>query len=65
VIVAVVAVSVVQMAIHQVIAVIPVRYGLMAAVRPVNMRLLMSGAVVAWGASLGIRRAHFNAVVLD
>jgi len=65
VIVAVGAMGMVQMAVHQVIDVIPVRYCLMAAVGTVNVRLIMSRTFVAWCAFLRIRRAHLNAVVLN
>lgn len=54
----------VQMTIHQVIDVIPVGYCLVAAVHAVNVRLIMSGTVVAWSAFVRIRRVHFNAVVV-
>jgi hypothetical protein len=56
--------EVVQMAIHQVVNVIPVGYCLVAAGRPVDVRLLMSGAVVAWCASLRIHRVHLNTMVV-
>lgn len=53
-----------QVSIHQVIEVIPVRYRLMAAVHAVNVRLVMAGAFVARRAFLGIRRAYLDAVVV-
>ena len=55
---------VMQMAIHQVIDVISVGDCGVAAVRTVNVRLLMSGAVMVWCAFLGISRGHLNAVIL-
>jgi hypothetical protein len=61
-IVAMGAVEMVQMTFHEVVNVVPMGHGLMATGRPVNMRLLMSGAVVAWCAFLRIRRVHLNAV---
>jgi hypothetical protein len=64
VIVAVSAVSVVQMAIHQVIDVISMRYCRVATVRTVHVRLLMSDAVMVWGAFLRINRAYLNAVIV-
>jgi hypothetical protein len=65
VIVAVVAMGMVQVTIHQVIDVIPVWHCLVAAVRTVNVRLVMFRTFVAWCAFLRIRRADLNAVVLD
>ena len=53
----------VQVAIHQVIDVIPVGYCLMAAVRAVNVRLIMTGTFVALRTLLGIRRVYLDAVV--
>ena len=37
---------------------------LVPTVGAVNVRLVMSGAVVAWCAILGIYRAHLNAVIV-
>lgn len=56
------AVRMVQMTVHKVINVVPVRDCLMATGRPVNMRLLVSGAIVFWCAFVRIRRVHLNAV---
>ena len=61
-IVAMGAVGVVQMTVDEVVNVIPMGNCFMATGRPVNMRLLMSGAVVAGCAFLRIRCVHFNAV---
>jgi hypothetical protein len=52
----------VQMTVHKVINVVAMGHCLMATGRPVNMRLFMSGAVVAWCAFLRIHRVHLNAV---
>ena len=52
----------VQMAVHKVINVVSMGHCLMATGRPVNMRLLMSRAVMAWSAFLRIHRVHLNAV---
>ena len=60
----VVAVDMVQMTIHEVINVVPMGHCLMATGRPVNMRLLMSCAVVVWRAFLRVRRVHLNAVLV-
>ena len=56
------AMRMVQMTVHKVINVVSVGDGLMPTGRPVNMRLLMSGAVVSWRAIVRIRRVHLNAV---
>jgi len=56
--------GVMQVPIHQVIEVIPVRYRLMAAIRAVNVRFIVSGTFVAWRAFLGIRRGYLDAVVV-
>jgi hypothetical protein len=64
VIVAVGAMGMVQVAIHQVIDVIPMGYCLVSAVHAVNMRLIMSGTAVGWCAFLRIHRVHLNAVVV-
>ena len=63
-IVAMAAMVVVQMAIHQVIYMIPVGYCLMAAVRSVNVFLSVSGTLVGRRAVLGIRRTHLNPMIL-
>jgi hypothetical protein len=54
-IVAVAAMVVVQVAIHQVVHVVPVRHRLMTALGPVNVFLTVSGALVCRRALLGIR----------
>jgi len=59
-----VAMMVVQVAIHQIVHVVPVRYSLMAAVWPVNVFLAMSGTLVGRGAVLWIRSAHLNAMIV-
>ena len=64
VIVALGAMGMVEVAIHQVIDVIPVGYCLVSAVHAVNMRLIMSGTAVGWCAFLRIHRVHLNAVVV-
>jgi hypothetical protein len=63
-IVAVVAVGVVQMAIHQVIYVIAMGHCLVAAVAPMSVRLLMSVTLVAWRASFRIRRVHLDPMIV-
>ena len=57
------AVGVMEVAIHQVIGVIPMRYSLVAAVRAVCMRLIMSGTGMARRTFLRINRAHCYLVV--
>jgi hypothetical protein len=64
VIVAVDAVGVVQMAVHQVIDVIPVWHRLVAAIRSVNVLFIVRKALVAWRTFLGIRRVHLNVMVV-
>jgi hypothetical protein len=64
VIVAVDAVGVVEVAVHQVIDVIPVRHRLVAAIRAVNVLLVVREAIMAWRTFLGIRRAHLNVMVV-
>lgn len=58
------AVGMVQMAIYQVVDMISMGDGLMAAGRAMSVCLLMSGAIVAWSASFGIRRIYLDTVVL-
>jgi len=53
-----------QVSIHQVVDMVPVRYRLMAAVDAVNVRLIMTGAPLALHAFLRIRRGYLDAVVL-
>jgi hypothetical protein len=64
VIVTVVAVEVVQVALHQVIDVVPMRHSLVAAVGPVLVRFFMPGAFVVRRASFRIRRVHLQAMVV-
>ena len=63
-IVAMGAMGMVQMTVHEVIHVISMGDCFMTTGWPVNMRVLMSGAVVAWCAFLRIHRVHLNAVFL-
>jgi hypothetical protein len=65
VIVAVVAVRMVQVATHEVIDVVAVRHRFMAAVGPVTMCLLVSGAVMAGGAAGRIGTGDRQPVFLD
>jgi len=58
------AVGVVEMTVDEVVNVISMGYCFMATGWPVNMRVLMSGAVVAWCAFLRIHGVHLNAVLL-
>jgi len=64
VIVAVVAVTVVQVAFHQVIDVISMGHCLVAAVCPMNMRFVMPVAFVIWCAFVRVCRVHFQAMVV-
>ena len=63
-IVAVSAVRMVQMAIHQVIDMVPMRHGFVATLGTVSVGLRMGGTAVVRRAFLRIRRAHFNLVVV-
>lgn len=65
VVVAMAPVVMMKMSVHEVVNVISVRDGLVAAVCAVNMVLVMSGAVVSWCAFLGIRRTHLDGVIVD
>jgi len=65
VIVAVIAMGMVQVAVYQVIDVIAVRHSFVAAALAVSMRLFVSGAVVRWCALVRIRGADLDAMVLD
>ena len=62
--VAVSAVRMVQMTLHQVVNMVAMRHGLVAAVSPVSVGLLMGAAAVVRRAFLRIRRAHFNLMVV-
>jgi hypothetical protein len=64
VIVAVGAVRMVQMAIHQVINMVAMRHGFVSAVGTVSVGLLMAGAAVVRRAFLRIRRSHLNLMVV-
>lgn len=59
------AMGMVQMAIDQVIGVIPVGYGFVAAIHAMNVLAVVPGAVVAWGTLLRVDRTHLNDVVVD
>lgn len=59
------AMGMVQMAVDQVIGVIPVGYGFVAAIHAMNVRAFVPGALVAWGTLLRVDRAHLNNVVVD
>jgi hypothetical protein len=64
VIVAMSAVRMVQVTIHQVIDMIAVRYGFVAAVGTMSVRLLMGGTTVVRRAFLRIRRGHLDLMVV-
>ena len=64
-IVAVFAVRMMEVSVHQVIGVIAMRHRLVAAVRSVSVCGFVRAAVVARGAIGGIRSAHRNCVVVD
>ena len=54
----------VQMAIDEVINMVAMRHGFVAAVGAVSMRRLMGGAGVSRRAFLGIRRGYLNLMVI-
>jgi hypothetical protein len=56
--------GVMQVVVNQVIDVVPVWYRLVAAVRTVNMLLIMPGALVIGRAFLRVDRAYFDVVVI-
>ena len=58
------AVRMVQVTIHQVIDMIAVRYGFVAAVGTMSVRLLMGGTTVVRRAFLRIRRGHLDLMVV-
>lgn len=64
-IVAMFAVRMMQVSVHQVIDVIAMWHRLVAAVRSVSVSGFMRAAVVAWRAVGGIRSAHRNCVIVD
>ena len=65
VIVAVIAVRVVEASVNQVINVVAMRNRLMAAARAMAMRLIMSGSTMLWVAPIRIRSAKFNHVFIN
>jgi hypothetical protein len=64
-IIAVVAVRMMQVSLDQIIGMVPVRHGFMAAARAMTMSRIMTAAAVVRRAALGIRGAHFNDVLVD
>ena len=65
VIVAVAIMRMMQMAVHEVIDVIPVWHSLMSAVRTVNVLLAMGTTVVVGSTDGRIGAAHFNLMLVD
>jgi hypothetical protein len=65
VVVAVGAVRVVQVAVHEVIDVIAVRDRLVAAAGAVNVILRVASALVCGGAGVRVRPRHFDGVLFD
>jgi hypothetical protein len=65
VIVAVIAVRMVEASVDQVIKVVAMRNRLMAAARTMAMRLVMSRSTVLWVATIRIRGANFNHVFIS
>ena len=65
VIVAMIAVRMVEASVDQVIKVVAMRNRLMAAARTMAMRLIMSGSTMLWVAPVRIRGANFNHVFVS
>jgi hypothetical protein len=65
VIVAVIAVRMMEASVDQVIKVVPMRNRLMAAARTMAMRFIMSGSTMLRVAPIGIRGANFNHVFIS
>jgi hypothetical protein len=63
VIVAVIPVRVVQMPVHEVVRVVPVRHCLMSAILPVDVRFIMPGVELR-SACGRVRRVHLDAVIV-
>lgn len=57
--------GVVQVVAHQVIDMVPVRYGRVSAVGAVDMTVAVSGAFVGRRAFVGIVRAHLEVMLID
>lgn len=64
-VVAVVAVGVMEMAVHQVVHMIPVRHRRVTAARPVDMALFVPGALVIGSAPVGMLGVHLDDVFID
>jgi len=60
-----VAVRMVQVAVDQIVDVIAVRHGFMAASRPVHVVGSMAGALVVRGAAIGVSLRNFDDVLID
>ena len=54
----------VQMAIHQVINMVAMRHGFVAAIGTVSVGLRIGGAALVWRTFLRIRRSHLNLMVI-
>lgn len=53
-VIAMVTMGVVEMAVHEIVDMVAVRYGFVAAARPMHMPRFMAGAPVVWCASVRI-----------
>jgi hypothetical protein len=56
--------GVVQVATHQVIDVVPMGYGLVPAVRTMNMGLVMTRTVMAWRTFVRVGTVHLDAMIV-
>lgn len=64
-IIAMVAMRMMQMPVHQIVDMVAVRYGLMPTPRSMHMPGLVSGAAMIRRAAIGILRRHFDRVLVD
>jgi len=65
VVVAVVAVRVMEVTSHEIVDMVAVGHGLVAATRPVNVTLVVSGALMMGCAAIGVGCRYFDYVFID
>jgi hypothetical protein len=63
-VVAMIAVGMMQPAIHQIVGVVAVRHGFVAAIRPVPVSSLVAGRVTLWIAAVRVPISHANHMLL-
>ena len=64
-VVAVVAVRVMEVTSHEIVDMVAVGHGLVAATRPVNVTLVVSGALMMGCAAIGVGCRYFDYVFID